>query len=76
MITKNCKLCGAKMVWENPYISGHYIESSCNMDGWDICCECMADHCCSTNCLGCEYGKYPECRFLELKRHYMSNSED
>jgi hypothetical protein len=32
----------------------------------------MVEHCCSTDCLGCEYGEYPDCQFLELKEHYMS----
>lgn len=70
--TKNCKLCGARMVWENPHIPGHFHESSCNIDDWPICHDCMVEHCCSTNCSDCEYGKYPDCRFLDMKRHYMS----
>jgi hypothetical protein len=32
----------------------------------------MVEHCCGTNCYACEYGKYPDCRFLDMKRHYMS----
>jgi hypothetical protein len=72
-MNKNCALCGTKMVWEHPNIPGHFVASSCDIDGWHICHECMAEHCAGTNCLSCEYGKYPECDFLELKRHYMQN---
>jgi len=68
---KNCKLCGWNMVWENPDIPGHFHESSNNLEDWHICRECMAEHCCQTNCHGCEYGKYPDCRFLYMKRHYL-----
>jgi len=69
---KNCRLCGAKMVWENPYIKGHFHEGDANIEDWPICSDCMIEHCVSTNCLGCEYGKYPNCRFLEMKKHYMN----
>lgn len=69
----NCQICGCEMAWEKPDAPGHYIASSCYLDGdWPICHDCMADHCLHTNCLGCNYGKYPHCRFLEMKSHYMS----
>jgi len=68
---KNCKLCGGAMVWEHPEIPGLFLSSSCNIEEWPICHDCMVEHCCQTNCLGCEYGKYPDCRFLNLKKHYM-----
>ena len=69
-MNKNCALCGTKTVWEHPKIPGHFVAGSCNMDGWPICRECMAVHCTGTNCLGCEFGKYPECCFMEFKRLY------
>ena len=72
VVPKNCTVCGGAMVWENPYIPGHFHESSRNIEDWSICHECMVEHCCATNCLGCGYGKYPDCQFLEMKRHYMS----
>ena len=70
-MTKNCKICNGAMVWENPHITGHFHTSSCYIEGWHICHDCMVEHCCKTNCYGCSYSKYPECQFLELKRHYM-----
>jgi len=72
-MVKNCKLCKRKMVWENPDVPGHFHASSNDLEDWDICRECMVEHCCSTNCMGCEYGKYPDCRFLEMKRRYMKD---
>jgi hypothetical protein len=41
------------------------------MEDWPVCHDCMAEHCCQTNCLACGYGEYPGCRFSALKRHYM-----
>ena len=61
------------MVWENSHIKGHFHASSCDIPDWSICHDCMVEHCVSTNCMGCEYGIYPGCRFLELKKHYSGN---
>ena len=74
-MTKNCKLCNTGMIFENPCVPGRFHESSCNIEGWPICHECMVEHCVNTNCLGCEYGKHPDCRFLSLKEYYMSEDD-
>lgn len=72
---KNCRLCGAQMVWENPYLPGHFQESSCYLgEGWPICHDCMVEHCVHASCLGCNYGKYPDCRFLKMKIYYRDNN--
>lgn len=70
-----CKMCGRKlgqfvgMLSGEPYIacSSDYIEE------WDYCYSCMIEHCCTTNCLGCEFnpGNYNDCRFIDLKRNYL-----
>jgi hypothetical protein len=68
-----CKLCGTEMTWERPLWPGHWVESSCYLgDGWPICYECTVEYCVHTNCLGCEYGEYPNCDFLKLKVHYRN----
>ena len=70
-----CKMCGRKlgqfvgMMNGEPYIicSSDYIEN------WDYCESCMIEHCCVTNCLGCEFnpGNYDECKFIDMKRNYL-----
>ena len=65
-MAKDCKLCGGRMVYV-PDISGYFHESSCNLEDWPICNDCMVDHCCRTNCLGCEYGKHTSYRFIGMK---------
>ena len=69
----NCIRCGAKMVWENPNIPGIFQANSRYLENWDICRECMEDHCVSTNCYGCKLGEYPECRFLSMKKAFMDD---
>ena len=71
---KNCRLCKTKLVWEDTHTPGRFHESSGNLEDWPICHECMVDYCFHMNCLACNYGKYPDCRFLEMKKHYMSKN--
>lgn len=71
-----CRICGCNMVWENPYAPGLYQESSCYLgDNWPICHDCMVEHCTHANCLACNYGKYPDCRFLKMKVFYLQNTD-
>lgn len=68
----HCKECGSWIGTINrdgsSYASSHY-------NGTEICDSCMTEHCCSTNCLGCELGDYPNCQFQNMKQIYM-NQED
>lgn len=59
----DCEICGARLVWHRdgqPYASTDYI-------GLKICRICRMQECLDTNCLGCEEGEYPTCRFSHLK---------
>jgi hypothetical protein len=70
-VVKRCSVCGCELVWE--VAPDHFTESSANTEDFPVCDECMAEHCAHTNCFGCGYGKYPECRFLEMKLLYRKN---
>lgn len=71
---KDCRICGSRMVWSHPIIPDCMQESSCYLGGdWPICHDCMMEHCVHTNCFACNYGKYPDCRFLKMKMHYKNN---
>lgn len=77
MNEKKCKVCGAEMLFMCPEIlPDRIMKSSCDIDNWQFCLDCTVEHCVSTNCLGCEYGKYPNCNFLGLKlAHKNKNNE-
>jgi hypothetical protein len=62
-----CDTCGDKIVWEHPQAKGIYLASSEYLDGCLTCLSCVREHCALTNCLSCQKGHYPECRFLPLK---------
>ncbi len=68
---KDCSSCGDKLIWENPYIAGMFHSSSSNIEGFEMCKDCLVEHCCSTDCEKCEIGSYPGCEHLELKIYYM-----
>ena len=70
-MAKTCKLCGDELACQNFDLPGRYPKTIRGFDDWPICHQCMVEHCCDTNCMGCGFGKYPECRFLGMKRHYM-----
>ena len=65
---KNCDVCGGWLIRHHPagfwYASGDYI-------GLDTCFTCWIEECCSTNCLSCKRGTYPDCKWLSLKKFYM-----
>lgn len=45
-------------------------------DGTAVHCDCLEEHCVSTNCLGCKIGKYPDCAFRDMKKVLMKNGKE
>lgn len=66
-LSKKCSQCGAVTVWEHPDCKGILLCSSDDIPGIGICRCCLEEHCNTTNCLQCEYGKYPDCKYRYLK---------
>ena len=56
--TSNCRHCGTKITIE-------HLGLPC------LCESCMAEHCAQTNCLQCDYGKYPDCHWLDSKSNRL-----
>lgn len=64
-----CKMCGRELAVK---VSEHRaICVSDYIPDNPYCYSCQIEHCLETNCLGCEMGKYPNCRHLGLKRFYL-----
>ncbi len=62
----NCEVCGCWLVHEHPDCPGLFYASSDYL-GANLCYNCMSEHCSHTNCLGCEVGSYPNCKYAYLK---------
>lgn len=69
---RNCDVCGGWLVRFHPagfwYASSDYI-------GMDTCRTCWLEECLSTNCLSCTRGKYPDCKWLGLKKSYQEEDQ-
>lgn len=69
-----CRMCNG--VVGHRHGDRYLLSSSSEGDeGKGICHSCLVDHCCNTNCLGCDWYKYPNCPHIETKKIYME-SED
>ena len=73
-VTLKCSDCGRALAWQVPG-EDYSICSSDYREGLDICYSCLIEHCCNTNCYSCRRGKYPECEWLETKKHYMAKDD-
>ena len=68
-----CGICGQKVsVCKTE--DGWILSSSSEGDeGKGICHECLVEHCCNTNCFGCDWYQYPKCPHIETKKIYMES---
>lgn len=69
-----CEVCGCWLVHEHPDCSGLFYASSDYL-GTNLCYNCMSEHCSQTNCLGCEIGSYPNCKYAYLKKNGGTNDD-
>ena len=66
-----CRICGQNVAACKTE-TGWILSSSSEGDkGKGICHECLVEHCCNINCLGCDWYKYPNCPHIETKKNYM-----
>lgn len=66
-----CRVCGNKVGWK--FTDEQWLLSS-NAEGIEergICHTCLVEHCCNTNCLGCDWYEYPNCPHIQTKKIYM-----
>lgn len=66
-----CRICGTNVA-AGRTVNGWILSSESEGDeGRGICYTCLVEHCCNTNCLGCDWYKYPDCPHIETKKIYM-----
>lgn len=67
-----CDTCGSQIV----YKTAAGMMASSDYIGTSTCRDCQMEHCRRTNCLGCEIGNYPDCKFAYLKQMAMEEEGD
>lgn len=68
---KLCSICNKDMEQIRLRYPVRVLKTFSDIEDWSVCLFCMIDHCTSTTCFGCRFGKYPGCQFLDMKKHYM-----
>ena len=66
-----CRICGTNVAACKTETGWILSSSSEGDEGMGICHECLVEHCCNTNCFGCDWYKYPNCPHIETKKIYM-----
>lgn len=65
-----CRICGDNVAIKTE--TGWILFSSSEGDeNKGICYDCLVEHCISTNCLGCDWYKYPDCPHITTKNIYL-----
>lgn len=67
----DCDICGQPIIRE---IGGRMVSNG-EYVGTTTCRTCMTEYCSSTNCLDCQRGNYPDCKWIYLKG-YMPRKKD
>ena len=65
-----CRICNTSVSIRT---QGGWILKS-NSEGDEskgICHDCLIEHCVHTNCLGCDWYKYPDCPHIFTKNIYL-----
>lgn len=69
----NCKECGKMLIIETEFGP---MAMTCDYIEGPFCRECQIEHCRTTNCLGCDRGEYPYCKYQYLKVLALAPKED
>ena len=65
-----CRICNTRVSIRTQ--NGWILKSNSEGDeSKGICHECLVEHCVQTNCLGCDWYKYPHCPHTKTKMIYL-----
>lgn len=68
-----CVLCGNAV--GHKHGNSYYLSSESEGDEKrGYCHTCVVEHCLATNCLGCDWYKYPSCPHIEMKKLYQEST--
>lgn len=72
---QNCVRCGQALVYQVQCNSPYFVATSAYV-GAPLCNNCLEEHCMQTNCLQCDIGEWPNCRYSNIKRQGMQKARE
>lgn len=63
-----CEWCGSQLTYRIDAFPQGRLMASSDYIGGTICLPCMVEHCAQTNCLQCDQGVWPECKYAWIKK--------
>ena len=72
---QDCVKCGCALIrlvrCNTPFFHVKY-----EYVGAPLCRNCLEEHCVQTNCLQCEIGNWPNCRYADIKRQGLQKAKE
>ena len=68
---QNCTACGRPLIRRMGEPSPYFVATGDYVPGAPLCRTCLEKYCTQTNCLQCELGSWPGCRYVSIKQHMM-----
>ena len=72
---QDCVKCGCALIrlvrCNTPFFQAKY-----EYVGATLCRNCLEEHCVQTNCLQCEIGNWPNCRYADIKRQGLQKAKE
>ena len=70
-----CPRCGEPLIQlvqdRRPFFRANY-----EYVGASLCRDCLEEHCVQTNCLQCDIGNWPGCRYADIKRQGLQKAKE
>ena len=70
-----CSTCGRPLIQlvqdRRPFFRANY-----EYVGASLCRDCLEEHCVQTNCLQCDLGNWPGCRYADIKRQGLQKAKE
>ena len=63
-----CEQCGSQLIYKVDTLPQSRFMASSDYVGGRICLPCLAEHCAQTNCLQCDLGNWPKCKYEWIKK--------
>ena len=72
---QNCDKCGRPLIQP---VQGliPFFQAKYEYVGASLCRDCLEEHCVQTNCLQCDIGNWPDCRYADIKRQGLQKAKE